>query len=92
MSTVVPEFFNKKGLLTDIQCISFFFYKKKDNPGLCLQWCLIKKFKMIHLDGIQWKYIHAGNDYVNTHSLAYTLNKFPFFTRKQIFFYFPSPQ
>ena len=76
MSTVVPDIFNKKSLSTDIQC-TFFLIQKKDNPGLCLQWCLIKKFKMIHLDGIQWKYIHVGNDYVNTHSLAYTLNKFP---------------
>ena len=49
---------------------------------------------MIHLDGIQWKYIHVGNDYVNTHSLAYTLNKFPFiflFQKTNFFFIFPPP-
>ena len=49
---------------------------------------------MIHLDGIQWKYIHVGNDYVNTHSLAYTLNKFPlifFFQKANFFLFSPLP-
>ena len=38
-------------------------------------------------------HIFVGDDYVNTYSLAYTLNKFPFFlnVKKAKFFIFPPP-